>query len=195
MTKHTRTFFILLLTALLLPVDSWAHTGAGSTHGFLHGFEHPLFGLDHVLAMVAVGLLAALQGGRSMWLVPLSFMGVMTLGGLVGMMGLAVPMVEFGIVGSVVVLGAVVAWNPKMPAWASMLIVALFAFFHGHAHGTEMPHEASGALYALGFILATGLLHASGIGATLLTRKVMNDTLARTAGGAIALAGLVLMVG
>ena len=147
----------------LIPTAALAHTGAGSASGFFQGFAHPVGGLDHVLAMVTVGLLAWQLGGRALWLVPAAFVAAMALGGWLGIAGIALPHVELGIALSVVVLGAVVALGIKAPLAVAMGLAGLFAVFHGHAHGAEMPHDATGTAYAAGFLMATALLHLSGI--------------------------------
>jgi urease accessory protein len=175
-----------------------AHTGVGDTAGFAHGFAHPLSGIDHVLAMVAVGLFAAQLGGRALWLVPLSFVSVMMIGGALGMAVIGVPFVETGIGLSVVVLGLAVAFGVHLPTAFAMALVGSFAVFHGHAHGAEMPESASGLLYGAGFVLATALLHALGIGIGLgigKTGAAMGRGALRTAGTAMALAGTAILAG
>ena len=167
-----------------MPMAALAHTGHMEPGGFMHGFEHPLGGLDHLLAMVAVGLWAAQLGGRALWVLPASFVGTMVLGGLAGMAGLPLPSVELGIIGSVLVLGGLVALQPKLPLAACAAITALFAVFHGYAHGAEMPAAASPWLYGMGFALATALLHGAGIGAILAIRNM-----ARGAAGSMAVRG------
>jgi urease accessory protein len=139
--------------------------GHGDAAGFTHGFMHPLGGLDHVLAMVAVGLYAALLGGRALWLVPATFVTVMALGGAAGLAGYALPYAELGIALSVVVLGVAVALRVSLPTLAATALVGVFAVFHGHAHGAEMPQYLSGYEYAAGFLAATALLHGAGIAA------------------------------
>tara|TARA_Y100000813_G_scaffold185415_1_gene157272 strand:- start:242 stop:832 length:591 start_codon:yes stop_codon:yes gene_type:complete len=192
-----RSFLAALMLSILAAGPALAHTGAGSVSGFAAGFGHPIGGLDHILAMVAVGVLAAQMGGRALWLVPAAFVAMMIAGGLAAVSGIALPMVEIGIVGSVVVLGAVIAFGRKMPVVLAMAVVGAMAVFHGHAHGTEMPVSASGLEYGLGFALATALLHAAGIGAAL-TAAQANAKIAplalRASGGAIALAGMALFV-
>lgn len=185
----------LTLTAILALAagPALAHTGVGHTHGFVSGFSHPVGGLDHVLAMVTVGLLAATLGGRALWLVPASFVGMMVAGGMLGMAGVDVPFVELGIVGSVVMLGAAVALARPWPLALAMAMVGLFAVFHGHAHGAEMPGDAGAASYALGFALATALLHGAGIGLGLLLGRY--PTVTRLAGSAVAVAGVGLLLG
>jgi urease accessory protein len=157
-------FNAALAVLLLAPSLAFAHTGVGETIGFAHGFSHPLSGLDHVLAMVMVGVLALQLGGRAVWIVPATFVGVMAAGGALGMMGIAIPFVEAGIALSVLVLGAVIAFNIRAPVAAiAAAVVGLFAIFHGHAHGAEMPAAAGGMAYATGFMIATVALHIAGI--------------------------------
>jgi len=169
-----------------------AHTGVLSVSGFAAGFGHPIGGFDHVLAMVAVGILAAQQGGRAVWLVPAAFVAMMAVGGALGISGVALPYVEPGIAGSAVVLGAVIAAGRRMPVAAAMGLAGAFAVFHGHAHGTEMPVDARGLAYGAGFVLATAMLHAAGIGLGAGTAKAGRALAVRLGGGAIALAGLAL---
>jgi urease accessory protein len=172
-----------------------AHTGVGTVSGLAAGFAHPVGGLDHVLAMVAVGILAAQQGGRALWLVPAAFLAMMVAGGALGAAGFALPYVELGIVGSVIVLGAVVAAGRRMPVVLAMALAGIFAVFHGHAHGTEMPLNASGLEYGAGFVLATALLHGAGVGLGLGAATAARPLALRFGGGAIALAGLALAAG
>jgi urease accessory protein len=146
----------------LTPTVAFAHPGHDGA-GLFDGFLHPLGGVDHIVAMVAVGLLAARLGGRALWLVPASFVAAMAAAGLAGMAGVGLPYVEAGIALSVVVLGAVVALRLTMPVAAAMGLVAFFAVFHGYAHGIEMPETASGLAYGAGFVAATALLHGIGI--------------------------------
>jgi len=190
----------ILLIALtsLSPSVALAHTGVGNTEGVMHGFLHPLSGIDHILAMVAVGMFAAHLGGRAIWLVPLSFLTMMTIGGAVGMAGIPIPFVEIGIGLSVVVLGAAVALGLSLPLAAAMTLVGVFAVFHGHAHGAEMPETASGLGYAADFIVATALLHAVGIAAGVLIAQLhgrIGTRVRRLAGGAAAVAGLGILAG
>jgi len=180
-----------LLTAAASP--ALAHPGHGA-EGLASGFAHPFMGLDHLLAMLAVGLWAAQTGGRTLWAVPAAFVAVMALGGSLGAMGVGLPLVELGIAGSVLVLGLLVAAAPRLPLWAPVAIAGLFAVFHGHAHGTEMPEGASGLLYGAGFVAATAILHAIGLGLGLAGSRLAAVP-ARLAGGAVAAAGLVLIAG
>jgi urease accessory protein len=164
----------------------------------VHGFSHPVSGLDHVLAMVMVGVLAWQLGGRALWLVPASFVGVMAAGGVLGVAGAGVPFVELGIAVSVVALGAMVALGIKAPVAIAMGVVGLFAIFHGHAHGAEMPEDAGGIAYAAGFMIATALLHLAGIGLGFLlgrTDASRGSVFVRAAGGFAAVAGIGILAG
>jgi urease accessory protein len=194
-----RLFLRAALAALVLaPSAALAHTGVGGTQGFGPGFLHPLGGLDHQLAMVMVGMFAWQLGGRALWLVPATFVLVMAAGGLLGVSGVPLPFVETGIAVSVIVLGAIVAFGVKAPVAAAMAVVSAFAVFHGHAHGAEMPINVSGVTYAIGFMLATALLHAVGIVigfAIGRIGKTYGKTVFRVAGGGASLAGLVLLAG
>jgi urease accessory protein len=182
----------LVVIASALAGPALAHTGVGAVHGFGAGLLHPLFGLDHVLAMVAVGLWAGLTGGRARFAYPLAFVGMMVLSGLWGMSGAALPGVEIGIAVSVVVLGLAIAVRATPPLAAGAAACAIFAIFHGHAHGAELPQGSSGLGYALGFVLATAALHGAGLGlAGLLAARA--PLLARVAGGGLALAGVAIL--
>ncbi|GLK68382.1 HupE/UreJ family protein [Hansschlegelia plantiphila] len=188
----------LMAGLTLLPSAAMAHPGHGEASGFLAGVAHPIGGLDHVLAMVMVGLFAYQLGGRALWLVPATFVLVMALGGALGAAGVAVPFVEVGIALSIIVLGAVVALGVKAPVAAAMGLVGLFAIFHGHAHGAEMPDSAAGLAYAGGFMLATALLHAGGVGVGALVGRIGDSRgplLMRTAGGLAAIAGAGILTG
>lgn len=186
------------LSFALMPSLALAHPGhEGAPSDLVHGFMHPLAGADHILAMVAVGLLAARLGGRAMWLVPGSFLLAMAVAGLAGMSGLMLPHVEIGIALSVLLLGAAIALSLTMPVAAAMGVVACFAVFHGLAHGAEMPQTASGVAYGLGFLGATGLLHGAGIGLGLVIARAhaFGRRAAQFGGAATALAGAVLLAG
>jgi len=185
-----------LLPLVLLPGAALAHTGHGDAGGFAHGVMHPVGGLDHVLAMIAVGLYAALLGGWALWLVPASFIGIMAIGGVLGMAGLALPHAEIGIALSVIVLGLAVALRLSLPTLSAMALVGVFAVFHGYAHGAEMPPDASGLRYAAGFLLATALLHGAGIAlgfAIAGLNAFPGKRVTQVAGGAMTLAGFVLL--
>lgn len=175
-----------------------AHVGVGDASGFAHGFMHPIGGIDHILAMVMVGLFAAQLGGRAMWLVPAAFVGVMAVGGVVGFSGIELPFVELGIGLSIVVLGAAVAFGLKPVVAAAMGLVGFFALFHGFAHGAEMPDSVAGLAYGAGFVVATALLHAAGLGLGLLAASgagPRGETLIRAAGALTAVAGVVVVTG
>jgi urease accessory protein len=180
----------------LVPTAALAHSGTGHVHGFVAGFAHPLGGIDHVLAMVTVGVFAWQLGGRARWIVPATFLLVMAAGGALGIAGVELPSVEFGIAASVIVLGAIVALKLKAPLAVAIGVVGAFAVFHGHAHGTEMPPDALGAAYAAGFLLATALLHAGGIALGFGICRIGEsfDRFAFRLGGAlVALAGVAIL--
>jgi urease accessory protein len=190
----------LLATALVLvPSLAFAHPGPpGHTHGFIDGMLHPLTGLDHILAMVAVGLFAAQLGGRALWAVPASFVTVMAAAGFAGMNGVALPLTETGIALSVIALGGVIALRVSMPLAAAMAMVGFFAVFHGYAHGIETPDNASGLLYGAGFVAATALLHGMGIGLGLTIGRlqgVYGRNLVRVAGSVAAVIGVAMLAG
>jgi urease accessory protein len=172
-----------------------AHEGTGVAGGLASGLMHPIVGPDHVAAMVAVGLWGALLGAPAIWALPVAFPLVMAVGGALGAAGAAVPGVETGIAASALVIGLMVALALRVPVWAAAVIVGLFAVFHGHAHGTEMPTAASPLAYAIGFVIATGLLHLGGIAVGLLTKWPHGRVAVRTCGGLIALAGLGFITG
>ena len=178
----------------LLPISAFAHTGAGETTGFSTGFGHPLGGLDHLLAMIAVGLWAIQMGGKAVWAVPTTFVTVMILGGGIGIFGISIPYIEEGILVSVLVLGVFIAAASRFPVSISALMVGIFAIFHGHAHGTEMPMPVGGFSYSIGFALATLLLHAFGTVIGLAFQKFNVEKVVRFAGGAIAFGGIYLVV-
>lgn len=189
---RTRLARAAIVIATLLPTAAFAHPGGGDAHGFVHGFAHPFGGLDHVLAMITVGLFAYQLGGRALWLVPASFVLAMTAGGALGLAGIPVPFVEAGIAASVLVLGAIVALGVRAPVAVAMALVAAFAVFHGHAHGTEMPLDTTVAPYAAGFVLATALLHAAGVTLGLMIGRfseAYGRLGFRLSGGLVALAG------
>jgi urease accessory protein len=175
---------------------AWAHIGVGlfGQSDFAAGFLHPLMGLDHELAMLGVGIWAVQLGKRAIWLVPLSFVAVMIVGAVFGIMGAPLPMVEVGIGGSVLVIGALIALGTRMPVALAMAMVGAFAFFHGHAHGTELPGFAHPVAYGAGFVLATSLLHAAGIAIAWLVRRHAARLPFRVAGAAMAAVGLGLLM-
>ncbi|MBN9067241.1 MAG: HupE/UreJ family protein [Rhizobiales bacterium] len=187
----------LALAALLLPtatLPAYAHVGIGPTSSFPAGFMHPLSGLDHLTVMIAVGLWAALKGGKATWAWPLAFVGVMLGGAALGMAHISVPFVEPGILASVVALGLLVALAVDLPVSAGIAIIGVFALLHGHAHGTEVPENAAGLDYMAGFALATAMLHLVGIAAGLAS-GLKYRVLARAAGAACAAIGVGLVFG
>ncbi|HXF55740.1 MAG TPA: HupE/UreJ family protein [Hyphomicrobiaceae bacterium] len=187
----------LAVVPTLVPTAALAHTGIGDTTGFLHGFAHPFGGLDHILAMVTVGILAFQLGGRALWLVPATFVAVMAVGGWLGMLAVPVPYTEIGIALSIVVLGAAVALRLRAPVAVAMALVGLFAVFHGHAHGAELPENAGGLAYGIGFMTATALLHAAGIALGFLAgwlAQAYDKAAVRVGGGLVVVAGLIILV-
>lgn len=189
--KKTILFSSALLALSASP--ALAHTEAGSVVGMAAGLAHPLGGADHVLAMVAVGILAAQLGRKSLWSVPAAFVGMMIIGGFLGGSGFSLPFFEQGIVGSVIVLGAVIALGSRLSMPMAMSLAGFLAVFHGYAHGAEMPMEANGLAYGMGFVMASMMLHTAGIGLGIGMRKIA-DTLSapiiRASGLGIALAGI-----
>ena len=189
---------ILASAFALVPTLALAHAGHGDTAGFLHGFQHPLSGIDHVLAMVAVGIFAYVLGGRALLLVPMAFVAMMAAGFLVGVNGISVPFVELGIALSSIVIGAAAAWGKPVPVTAAISLVGAFAVFHGVAHGTEMPAAGSGLTYGLGFVTATVALHAAGMLAALGVASLIGRNghrAAQLAGGLFAIGGVGVLAG
>lgn len=182
--------FLLPLALLFFPADTWAHVGLHGD-GFTSGFAHPIFGFDHFLAMLSVGLLSAQMGGRAIWTVPAIFVFFVLLGGVLGMRGVPLFTVEAGIASSVLVLGLAILADRQIPVLLAMAGVAVFGLFHGHAHGTEMPGFAHPAAYAAGFVLGTAGIHLLGVGLGLRAHRHQSGThMLRISGSAIALVGL-----
>ena len=184
----TETLLAMLL--LLAATPAWAHVQQGQAAGFLTGVKHPISGLDHVLAMISVGLWGAQLGPPAVWLLPVTFPIVMAFGGFLGLLGVPLPGVEIGIALSAVLLGLMVAREARPPLWLAATLVGLFGIFHGHAHGTELPAGQSGLLYSIGFVMATGCLHGVGIVISLVYRWGWGRLALRVAGAAVAVAGL-----
>ena len=157
------------------------------------GLAHPVFGPDHVVAMIAVGLWGAFLGAPAIAVLPVVFPLVMTFGGVLGIFGVPLPGVEIGISVSAIVLGLMVALAARPPLWIAAVLVGTFAIFHGHAHGAELPPGADALAYSAGFVIATGLLHLVGIVFGLLTRWPVGQLAVRTAGGLIVCAGVVFL--
>jgi urease accessory protein len=185
--------FRVSLILLLLPAAAFAHVGSGETGGFLSGLRHPISGPDHVLAMVAVGLWGAQLGSPAIWLLPVAFPMVMAVGGMLGLMGVPLPGIEYGIATSAILLGAVVAFEARPPLGIAAALVGFFAIFHGHAHGTELPAGEDALLYSMGFVIATGCLHAAGIAIGVLHQWPWGRPLLRIAGAGIVVGGLFFM--
>jgi urease accessory protein len=187
---------ILICLALTLAFVSpvLAHTGVGQTNSFSSGIVHPFLGLDHILAMVAVGLWAVLAGGRAIWVWPMAFVAMMLAGFAAATLGLQMPFVEPAIWSSVIILGLFVALAVKAPVWLGAAITGLFAFFHGHVHGTEAT-AASLVPYVAGFALATAGLHVAGIGLGLFAERSIGKLALRTMGGLAVLGGIALIAG
>lgn len=194
MTPGARHRLLVLLGVVLLaaaPLE--AHEVAGQAEGFLTGLRHPVSGLDHVLAMVAVGLWGAQLGPPAVWLLPVTFPMIMALGGFLALVGVPVPGVEVGIALSGVLLGLMVAADARPPLLVAVVLVAIFAVFHGHAHGAELPPGQSGLTYSIGFVVATGTLHAVGISLGLAHRWPAGRVALRVAGALVATAGAVFL--
>jgi urease accessory protein len=183
----------IALAALAVASPAMAHTGEGLAGGFAGGFMHPLLGPDHIAAMLAVGLWGAFLGAPAIFILPVVFPLVMALGGVLGILGVPLPGIEIGIAVSAVVLGLMVALAAKPHLAIAAVLVGAFAIFHGHAHGTELPDGTDALAYALGFVIATGLLHLAGIAFGLLTKYPGGRLAVRAAGGAIAIAGIVFL--
>jgi urease accessory protein len=180
-----------LLVATVTPL--FAHDPAGQAEGFWAGLWHPVSGLDHVLAMVAVGLWGAQLGMPAVWMLPVAFPMLMAVGGFVGLVGVPIPGVEIGIALSALLLGVVVAFETRLPLVAAVALVSVFAIFHGHAHGTELPPGGNGLTYSMGFVVSTGCLHGAGIVMGLVHRWPAGRMALRAAGAAVACGGLVFL--
>jgi urease accessory protein len=181
---------LLALPFLLAAMPALAHVQEGQAAGFLTGLKHPVSGLDHVFAMVAVGLWGAQLGAPAIWLLPVTFPLVMAFGGFLGLIGVPIPGVEIGIAASAILLGGMVAKEARPPLGLAAAMVAFFAVFHGHAHGAELPAGQSGLTYSIGFVIATGCLHATGIAVGVIHRWGWGRTALRLAGAAVAAAGI-----
>ncbi len=197
MTPTPSTLLRRLMLPLLLAsaASAHAHTGAENAAGFISGFLHPVTGFDHLLAMVAVGMWGATLGRPLVWALPVAFPLLMVLGGVLGILGVPLPMVETGVAASVVVLGLAIALAWRAPVVVALLVVAAFGMFHGYAHGAELPNAVSPAAYVAGFVLCTGALHLAGIALGAL-RSLPGGAPALRAGGAlISAAGLWILAG
>jgi urease accessory protein len=181
---------ILALIFASLSTSAFAHAQVGEATGFLTGFLHPLTGLDHIIAMVAVGLWGAQLDAPAIWMLPVTFPVVMAFGGFLGLIGVPIPGVEIGIALSGVLLGAAVMTESRPPLIVAAALIAVFAICHGHAHGAELPPGTSGLTYSIGFVVATGLLHACGIGIGTIHRWSHGRLALRALGGLISLGGV-----
>ncbi|MDH3332070.1 MAG: HupE/UreJ family protein [Desulfobulbaceae bacterium] len=186
-------FWIIVVT-ILWPLYAWAHVGSGEAGGFVTGLQHPISGLDHVIAMLAVGLWGAQLGNPALWLLPVVFPMMMAGGGCLGLLRIPLPGVEVGIAVSAIVLGLMVLAEARLKIYLAMVIVAFFAIFHGHAHGTELPAGQSGLLYSIGFVAATGCLHAVGIAIGLIHRWQVGRLALRGAGSIVCGGGIYFLV-
>ena len=190
-----RMIMTLFVVFLFAPVSAWAHVESGQAGGFFSGLSHPVSGLDHVLAMVAVGLWGAQLGRPAIWLLPVAFPMMMAFGGMLGLMGIPVPGIGIGIAVSGIVLGALILGETKMPMIGALIVVAFFAIFHGHAHGTELEAGQNAMLYSMGFVICTGTLHAIGIGMGLVHRWKFGRLALRGAGSVVMAGGLYFLWG
>jgi len=188
----TAALFALLLSWSLA---AWAHVESAQAGGFLSGLSHPVSGLDHVVAMIAVGLWGAQLGMPALWILPVAFPMLMAFGGVLGLIGIPLPGVEVGIALSAVVLGALVLGRVRPPLAVAVAVVACFAVFHGHAHGTELKAGQDAMLYSLGFVIATGLLHGVGITIGSIQHWKLGRQLLRGAGALVMAAGLYFLWG
>jgi urease accessory protein len=190
-----KKLFTLVLLFVVTATPVFAHVGVGSTASFAAGIAHPLSGLDHITAMIALGLWAALKGNRALWIWPTTFVGVMLVGSALGMAHVSVPFVEPGILASVVVLGLLVALAVNLPLAVGAVIIGIFALLHGHAHGLEATENVGGIEYMAGFALATASLHAIGIAFALLMQRTALRPVIRLTGTACVLIGVGLFTG
>jgi urease accessory protein len=186
-------FLLCAALVMLSPSYALAHVERAQTTGLIAGLQHPWSGLDHVLAMIAVGVWGAQLGNPALWLLPVTFPLVMAMGAMLGLLGVPLPGVEIGIAVSAILLGAMVAGEVHPQLLLAALLVGFFAIFHGHAHGTELPAGQSGLLYSMGFVIATGSLHAIGIALGLIHRWPVGKLALRGAGALIAVMGVTFL--
>ncbi len=184
-----------ICAAVQFPQAAFAHVEGEAISGFFSGLGHPVSGWDHILAMIAVGLWGALLGPPALWILPIAFPIAMAAGGMLGLVGIPLPWVEIGIAASSIVLGLLIVTNMRLSLAVAIPLVMIFALFHGHAHGTELSPGADAVLYSLGFVIATGLLHAFGIGIGAVDRLPMGRTVLRALGGGVLLGGTYFLIG
>jgi len=194
-TSHPSREALLALLLLLAATPVWAHSQSGQAAGFLTGLKHPVSGLDHVLAMISVGLWGAQLGNPAVWLLPVIFPMVMACGGFLGLLGVPLPGTEVGIAVSAILLGLMVALEARPPLWVAAGLVGFFGVFHGYAHGTELPAGENALLYSVGFVIATGCLHGVGIALGVAHRWSMGRVVLRVAGATVAAAGVYFLWG
>lgn len=187
-------YFVIAAAYLILPPSAYAHVQQGQAIGFITGLEHPWSGLDHVLAMIAVGIWGAQLGNPAIWLLPVTFPIVMSFGAMMGLLGIPLPGIEIGIALSAILLGVMVFGEVRPKLVVAALMVGFFAVFHGHAHGTELPAGQSGLLYSMGFVIATGFLHGVGITIGLIHRWPAGKLALRGSGAVIASMGVFFLV-
>lgn len=197
MSRKRQLALLLVLLIYAVPTVVFAHDGETlPANAFVAGITHPVLGLDHLLAMVCVGIVSAQIGGRAVWTVPATFVGVMALGGLLGIWDIGLLAVEAGIAVSVIILGVTIAAERTFPMVVTMIAVGLFAMFHGYAHGTEMPSTAEPILYALGFLTGTAVIHIAGLFiGDISSHYEKGKVLLRVGGGVIALIGIMFVFG
>jgi len=183
-------YMALFMFLLLLTPSAYAHVEGGQAVGFVTGLQHPWSGLDHVLAMIAVGLWGAQLGNPALWVLPVTFPMVMSFGAMMGLLGMPLPGIEIGIAVSAIILGGMVLGEVKPKLIIAAIMVGVFAIFHGHAHGTELPPGQSGLLYSMGFVIATGVLHGIGILIGLIHRWPAGKLALRLTGAFIAVMGV-----
>jgi urease accessory protein len=189
----TFTSAIILIFSLGWPQVASAHIGGGQATGFFTGLQHPWSGLDHVLAMIAVGLWGAQLGSPALWVLPIAFPMMMSMGAMMGLIGIPLPGVEIGIAFSAIILGSMIVSKARPKLGVAIAMVGVFAIFHGHAHGTELPAGQSGLLYSMGFVIATGCLHGLGIALGLVNGIPKGKLVLRGAGTFIAVMGVVFL--
>jgi urease accessory protein len=192
--RYAAIYLGIAVCLCLLPQNAAAHIIQGAQGGFGSGFAHPLTGPDHFLAMFAVGLWGAQMGGRPVWTLPVTFPLIMVVGGIAGMLNVPLPGIEIGIALSILALGLAIAFAWRPAEWVALILIAFFALCHGHAHGAELPLAADPADYAIGFVLATGLIHLTGIGVGLALNKPVGGQLARGVGVLITIGGVYFLV-
>ncbi len=197
MKKYTMSALVLALT--LIPKVAFAHDGPHSllfSEGFFYGFMHPILGIDHLLAMLCVGVISSQLGGKAIWQVPATFVIVMAVGGALGILGIGLPAVETAIALSVLALGAAIVAGKQFPLPATLVLVAGFALFHGHAHGEEMPSLVEPLQYAVGFMTATTIVHLLGVGiGEVMTKGPRQTAVLRLAGAGVLTMGIALLAG